>query len=173
MKKLAGIVRCTFVSPDDGKNGLDEPRPSSSILVGTVDGFRMTCVALAREEASVAATGAATAAIAATAQATATGARSPGAPRRRTDTAPPIASGRPPANDRAMCTGSSHRHRPAAPRMVIRRPNARPAPKTAYASQTALFHSREGGGVGTAAPAALRPQSHAAVKAMPPAMWNT
>jgi hypothetical protein len=39
MKKLAGMIPRTFVSADDGKKGLLGPLPSSSMLVGTIEGF--------------------------------------------------------------------------------------------------------------------------------------
>src|SRR4029079_14842660 len=133
MKKFAGMVRCTFVSPDDGKNGLDGPAPSSFIDAGTTDGLRMMFVFFARAADIVAATGTATAAMTATAQAVTTGARSPGAPGRRIAGAPAMASGPPPASDSAICTGNSHRHRPAAPTTVIRRPKAMPTARMVYA----------------------------------------
>src|SRR4029078_13392443 len=98
MKKFDGRVRGPLVSPDQGKNGLDGPGPSSSIFAGTSEGLRMMCVFLTRVEVMVGATGADTAAMTATAHAAATGARSPGAPRRRIESVPPIASGTPPAN---------------------------------------------------------------------------
>src|SRR5947208_1547030 len=85
MQKFAGIVRCTFVSPDEGKKGLGGPPPSSFIDVGTIDGLRMMPRSFARADVIVAATGAAMAAMTAMAQAAATGARSPGALRRRTE----------------------------------------------------------------------------------------
>jgi|SRR6188474_1552166 len=124
MKKFAGMVRCTFVSPDEGKNGLDDPAPSSFIDAGTIDGLRMMFVFFARADVIVAATGAATAAMAAIAHAMAAGARSLSVP--RIARAPAMASGTPPASERTIWTGSSHRHRPAAPTTVIRRPNAMP-----------------------------------------------
>src|SRR6476646_12064490 len=102
MKKFAGMVRCTLVSPDEGKKGLDGPRPSSFIDAGTIDGLRMVLVSFARADVIVAATGAATAAMTAIAQAAATGARSSGAPRRRIESAPAMASGTPPASDSAI-----------------------------------------------------------------------
>src|SRR3954466_3512210 len=93
MKKFAGMVRCTFVSPDEGKNGLGGPPPSSFIDNGTIDGLRMTLRSRAREDVIVAATGAAIAAMTTMVHATATDARSPGAPWRRTERAAAIASG--------------------------------------------------------------------------------
>src|SRR4026207_2102712 len=63
MKKFAGMVRCTFVSPDEGKNGLEDPAPSSFIDAGTIDGLRMMFVFFARADVIVAAHGAATRAL--------------------------------------------------------------------------------------------------------------
>src|SRR3954471_20841587 len=133
MKKFAGMVRCTFVSPEEGKNGLDGPAPSSFIDTGTIEGLRMTPRSFAREDVIVAATGAAIAAMTTIVHAAATNRRSPGAPRRRIERAPAMASGTPPASDKTMCTGSSHGHRPAAPTTVIRRPNAMPVARTPQA----------------------------------------
>ena len=39
MKKLAGMIPRTLVSADDGKKGLEGPRPSSFIDAGTTVGF--------------------------------------------------------------------------------------------------------------------------------------
>ena len=44
-----------------------------------------------------------------------------------------VASGTPPASDSVICTGNSHRHRPAAPTTVIRRPKAMPTARMVYA----------------------------------------
>src|SRR5262245_26068284 len=130
MKKFAGIVRCTLVSPDDGKNGLPGPRPSSFMLDGTREGFRIVFVIRARAEYLVAATGAAMADRAATAHATAASGRSFAPPRRNRIDSPAPRRGSAPASDSAMCVGRSHRQRPAAPTTVIRRPNATPIPRT-------------------------------------------
>src|SRR3954447_4502714 len=42
VKKSAGMIPLTFVSADDGKNGLFGPRPSSFMLAGTLVGLRTT-----------------------------------------------------------------------------------------------------------------------------------
>src|SRR4030095_7309778 len=122
MKKFAGMVRCTFVSPDEGKNGLDDPRPSSFMLTGTIDGLRMTLVAFIRAESLVAATGAAIAASTAIAHAAVARRRSRALPCRTSASAPTVKRGKAPVREHALCAGSSHRHRPAAPTTVIRRP---------------------------------------------------
>src|SRR5438128_3120045 len=41
MKNVAGIVRCTLVSAEDGKNGPRGPPASSAILAGTTAGLRI------------------------------------------------------------------------------------------------------------------------------------
>src|SRR3954468_1728173 len=102
MKKFAGMVRCTFVSPEDGKNGLDGAPPSSFIDTGTIEGLRMMFRSFARDDVIVAAMGAAIAAMSTMVHAATTAARSRGAPRRRIESAPEITSGTPPASDKAM-----------------------------------------------------------------------